>query len=138
MTGRVLSSELACCDAEITMAGPVAEAVASWRMAHGSPDWSSDADELCWGDHLMAINAWGGGCQDAAELTATGYDEFTAIDSAAAIVTNDWAAVDAIARAILLIPGWSLNTRDVAQLWTAHSNHSGVPALPSLADDTAW
>lgn len=125
MSGRVLASELACCDAEITMAGPVAEAVASWRMAHGSADWSCDDTGTSWGDHLMGITAFGGGCQDAAELAATGYNEFTAIDSAAVIVTNDWAAVDAIARAILLTLSGSLNACDVARLWTAHSEGEG-------------
>jgi hypothetical protein len=138
MTGRILAFEAVCADAEIGMAGPVAEAVASWRLAHGSGDWSNDEVGLCWADHLMGITAWGGGCQDAAELAASGYDELTAITAAAAITTQEWVAVDAIARAILLKPNWSLDAGDIARLWTAHRNSTWIPALPSLADDEPW
>lgn len=138
MNGRVLASELACSDAEIGMAGPVAEAVASWRMAHGSPDWSCDELGLCWADHLMGITVFGGGCQDVAEVAASGYDELAAIAAAGAIITQEWVAVDAIARSILLKPGWSLNGTEVAQLWAANRNTTWTPALPSLADDAPW
>lgn len=137
-SGRVRPWEVLAADVEIGMAGPVAEAVMSWRMAHGSADWSCDEESLCWGDHLMGITAFGGGCQDAAELAATGLDEFAAIAGAGIIITRDWVAVDAIARALLLKPNWSLEAGDIARLWSANRNDTWVPALPSLAGDTPW
>jgi len=86
----------------------------------------------------MAITAWGGGCQDAAEVAATGLDEHLAINGAGIIVTREWVAIDAIARALLLKPNWSLNAVDVARLWAAHRNGTWVPVLPSLAGDSPW
>jgi hypothetical protein len=136
--GSTRSWEVLAADVEIGMAGPVAEAVMSWRLAHGSNDWSCDEFGCVWGDHLMGITAFGGGRKVAAEVAATGLDEHVAIFGAGIIITREWVAVDAIARALLLKPSWSLDAGDIARLWTAHRNNTFVPVLPSLAGDAPW
>jgi hypothetical protein len=45
-----------------------------------------------WGDHLMAITAWGGGCQDAAEAAGTCLDERLTLNVANIILGREWAA----------------------------------------------